>query len=251
MQNNSKRTGPLVAAVASIKGGVGKTSLAVLLARRIGEQGRRALLVDLDPQASATDYALRDENPDTIRSACSFHLLTERAALADVSRPALLGADVVPAAPILATTGAALAGDAGALLRFRRALLAGGHDVIVMDCPPSLSPELRAGLYAADVALVPVGVDRWTLQGLQVLTDETAKIADTTGRPLSLLAVPSIVTPREDDRVRAMLDGFVRVTAATVHKSASVRRAMDRGTVPGPATLAEIDALAGELIGGM
>jgi len=53
MQNNSKRTGPLVVAVASIKGGVGKTSLAVLLARRIGEQGRRALLVDLDPQASA------------------------------------------------------------------------------------------------------------------------------------------------------------------------------------------------------
>ena len=52
----------------------------------------------------------------------------------------------------------------------------------MMDCPPSLSPELRAGLYAADVALVPVRVDRWTLQGLQVLTDETAKIADTTGR---------------------------------------------------------------------
>lgn len=248
--HKQNKTGPLVVAVASIKGGVGKTSLSVLLARRLGEQGRRALLVDLDPQASATDYALRDENPDMIRGACSFHLLTEQAELADVARPALLGADVVPAAPVLATLGAALAGDAGALLRFRQTITAGGHDVIIMDCPPSLSPELRAGLYAADVALVPVGVDRWTLQGLQVLQIEVERIAKTTGRPLSVLAVPSIVTPNENDRLRAALSGVMAMTAATVHKSASVRRAMDRGAVPGPVTVAEIDALASELLGG-
>ena len=45
-----------IIAVANQKGGVGKTTTCVNLTCALKKRGRRVLLVDLDPQASATDY---------------------------------------------------------------------------------------------------------------------------------------------------------------------------------------------------
>lgn len=248
-ESSSKQQPPQrIIAIANLKGGVGKTSISAMLGLCYAQTGHRVLLVDLDPQASLTDFALRNEDPDSIRESCSFHLLTERLDLDSVTRATQFGFEIVPAAPILATTGAALASDNGAVLRFRRALAARNHTIIIIDCPPSLSAELRAGLYAADTVMIPIGVDRWTLQGLQVLINEVSKTDASTGRTMKTLAVPSVVTPMEATHVRAVLDGYIPLAKTSIFKNQSVRKAMNKGTEPGNTSMAEAAALAADIL---
>ena len=51
-------------AVTSVKGGCGKTSSSVALAQVLSQTGSKVLLVDLDPQASATAHMLVEDNPE-------------------------------------------------------------------------------------------------------------------------------------------------------------------------------------------
>ena len=71
-------------AVSNYKGGVGKTTTAVNLATIYAKRGLRTLLIDLDPQASATDYfGLYDKAVQERRSAVE--LLYANAAVEDIA----------------------------------------------------------------------------------------------------------------------------------------------------------------------
>ncbi len=73
-------------AISNYKGGVGKTTTAVNLAAIYTSRGKRVLLIDLDPQASATDYyGLYDKARSEGRT--SVELLYEGASVADIAYP--------------------------------------------------------------------------------------------------------------------------------------------------------------------
>ena len=75
-------------AISNYKGGVGKTTTAVNLASVFASKGRRVLLVDLDPQASATDYfGLYGQAEEEGRSA--IELLYGHAPVADLAHAPL------------------------------------------------------------------------------------------------------------------------------------------------------------------
>jgi chromosome partitioning protein len=239
----------VIIATASIKGGTGKSAACIMLARQYTEAGRRVLVIDLDPQASSTDYFLREGDPGEIAEACSYHLLTERAGMTGTVRHGAHGVDIVPAAPKLAGADVELAADPGAVIRLRGTVSGAGYDIILIDTAPALSAPTRAALYTADVVLVPVQPDRWVLQGLEMLTAAALKIPATTGRGLTVLCLPTMCNERDSTLVRAILEGRHGCTLAQIPRAASMRRVLTGGKRPAGVIAEAFAALADELEG--
>lgn len=141
---------PSTHAVVNQKGGVGKTTVSLVLGVAAARRGRRVLLVDLDPQASATVVLGADDHRPTVAdvmrdpAACS---------LAQVISPTEWGVDVAPAEWGLRRADTGLpTGDEPVLTRQLVTLTE--YDLVLIDCPPNLSALTFDALTAASGALV-------------------------------------------------------------------------------------------------
>ncbi len=185
--------GPVtVIAVVNQKGGVGKTTVALGLASAASHAGRRVAVVDLDPQANATSGLAVWEAPTTIDDA----LAAERAgAVAEVlvaSGWEMAGSppDVAASTPQLAQREPQLATDpVGAQDRLRLAMTGLDHDVVIIDCPPSLGLLTVNGLFAADRALVVTEPSAWASDGVAQVTRTIERISMRRPEPLELAGI--------------------------------------------------------------
>lgn len=156
----------LVLSVVSLKGGVGKTSVALGLASAARHRGVRTLVVDLDPQGDATTGLAVDlgevedagdgQTADVLQSSRSS--VVRRAVRVSGWDAALDGDGVVhvlPGGPRTATHDVPeLHGRRLHRLGNALAHLEDDYRLVIVDCPPSLGGLTRAGLAAADRALV-------------------------------------------------------------------------------------------------
>lgn len=225
--------------ISSLKGGVGKTTLACFIARALAACGSRVLCVDLDHNNNLTDYWLRTYPENVLTARNILHVLTRSLTIDDAtferhideSRGCI---DVIPATPSLSRIGIELSRDQGAAMRLRGGLKRLDYDYVFIDTPPSLTLELTLGLYAADMVLVPISASRWALQGFRIIADEVAAVAESTGIAPKLLAVPSMVTEAETQAIQAADGWTCSRTAilrdATVKDAASKGRSLREGT---------------------
>lgn len=151
-----------VIAIANHKGGVGKTATAVNLAAALAERGEGALVVDLDPQGSASSWlGVEDEGAAALEAFSSGTTLPIRSTQT-------AGVDLVPSGTAMASAERRLAGEIGAerLLAEALARTEGAWDWILIDCPPGLGLLSVNAMAAAGGVLVPVEAHHLGLRGL-------------------------------------------------------------------------------------
>jgi chromosome partitioning protein len=139
-------------AVVNQKGGVGKTTVSLALGAAAVRRGSRALLLDLDPQASATSVLGPDAD---VRPTMTDVMLPQfETTLADAVRPTGWGLDLVPADRLLRSVDSNRAMlDQGVLAR-QLERVADYYDLMLIDCPPNLGMLTLDALAAASRALV-------------------------------------------------------------------------------------------------
>jgi len=189
----------IVIALCNQKGGVGKTTSTINLGAALVETGRRVLLVDFDPQGSASIGL--GINPHTLdRSVYNLLLPSAPISATDVivSSP-VPDLDILPANIDLSAAEVQLVNEVAREMTLSRVLapLIDSYDVILIDCAPSLGLLTINALTAADYVLVPLECEFFALRGVALLTDTITKVQQRLNAHLKLLGVvPTMFDPR-------------------------------------------------------
>lgn len=159
-------------ALYSIKGGVGKTASAVNLAAEAARAGQRVLLWDLDPQA-ATSFYLKIK--PRIRGGVE-KLVKGKSAFDKVIRATdVEHLDLLPAALASREMDQLLARRGNSHLRKILKQVRDDYDLVILDCPPSLShlsENIFSSVDALLVPVVPTVLSLRTLQQLEAFLDD-------------------------------------------------------------------------------
>lgn len=159
-----------IIAVTNQKGGVGKTTTSVNLCAALAYMKKKVLLIDIDPQANATQGIGIDRSNLEMST---YDVLVDEVPIENIIKSSSVNnLDVAPANINLAGVEIQLSQvSSGREQRLKKSLVAvkNNYDYIIIDCPPALGLLNTNALTAADSVLIPVQCEYYALEGLTQL----------------------------------------------------------------------------------
>ena len=156
-------------AIFNQKGGVGKTTTNINLAACLALNGKKILIVDIDPQGNTTTgMGISKKNLEYT----SYDLLVDDIKPELVIMPTSVeGLDIIPASVNLAGAEVEMVQIEGREKRLKKALdkVKKNYDYIFIDCPPSLGLLTINSLTAVDSVLIPIQCEFYALEGVSQL----------------------------------------------------------------------------------
>lgn len=247
------------------KGGVGKTSVAVHLAAVWAELGRRVLLLDLDPQGSASLWLGVEDSGAGLKAALldAVEPGAKTPRLLDLVRPSpsAPGVDLVPAGLQLAAAERALAnamgGDRALAMLLRQVREADRYDVAIIDPPPSLAMLSTSVLFAADALVIPCEPSPVAVHALGAVLETVRRVEAFAERPLPVVGVVPVKVEMRSNMGRFLgpdleraFPGLTRsgIRDCTKLKTSWMDRAPVTSRYPRSRSAEDFRRLAGELL---
>lgn len=189
---------PVVISCVNLKGGVGKTAIAVNFAAYCGRKGLRTLLIDLDPQTNSTfscisvpEWEAHATSSGTVANLLGVRQHTsaegkEKTADDVIIKEVFQGVDLLPSHLDLFTIDLDLSSEVARESRLRRAIkdVLSNYDIIVCDCPPNLTIPTQNALAISTHFVVPVALDFLSSLGIALLLNRIAKLSELLENPL-------------------------------------------------------------------
>ena len=174
-------SGSTIIALSNQKGGVTKTTTCANLGIGLAMQGKKVLVVDIDPQASLTislGYPQPDTLPVTVTDLMKKVILDKPISPGEGILHQKEGVDLLPASIELAGLEASMVNVMSRETILRQVLNEIGkpYDFILLDCMPSLGMLTINALAVADSVLIPVQAQYLSAKGLEQLLQTIAKV---------------------------------------------------------------------------
>ena len=177
-----------IVSVINHKGGVAKTTTAINVASSWANSGKKVLVVDLDPQSSATHSVFGDmEFEKTV-----FDVITGRCKASEaIVRAEHFGFDLIPSELLLSSVDIEIAAKYGRERLLKRQLesLKRCYDSILIDCSPSLGLLTVNALMASKDIVIPICPEYFSIKGIELILDTLKNIREGLGCEIGIRGV--------------------------------------------------------------
>ena len=177
----------MVIAIASQKGGTGKSTTAITLAAGLAKRGKKILLVDVDAQANSSKVLL-PHYTKLSKDQTLFTTILERKDL-PIHKSSVVNLDVAPSHILLSDTDVELTtAKDHREARLKRALdvVKGSYDYVLIDCPPALSWLTVNAFTAADQIIVSISPGYFELDSIVQISKTIKEVKELFNPALAL-----------------------------------------------------------------
>ncbi len=187
-----------IVSIINQKGGVAKTTTSLNMASSWAKQGKKILLIDMDPQSSATKAIFADREFDFSVYDVLINKLSPEKAIVHSEE---FGIDVLPSEILLSGVDIQIAAHFGRenILRTKLEPLKRRYDSILIDCPPSLGLLTINALMASRDIIIPICPEYFSMQGIGLILETLDNLRNGLGHRVTVRGI--VITRYRDRRV--------------------------------------------------